>query len=130
MWAEQVSVASRKFIRGFPGARLSFPIDFVHDGVPVRIIGQGSLGAKKPVARRTRRRWRYRAYGDFHVLALGKAQVFIQLNRLAVYFPVKRPGHGMPPVLRSFLLFRFFSTERGLPKRGPAGSGQLLDAGW
>src|SRR5262249_33584774 len=91
--------------------------DFLHDGIPFRIVGQGALGAKESLPWVPTYLVGNHLHLDLNLLALGHAQVFVQFNGFSVYSTVKGFGHRLSSKLveESAVLSgskRAFSCER------------------
>ena len=69
-------------------------VDFFHDRIPLRIVGQGTLGPKKSVARPTNAFQGDRSHGNLNFLALDGVEVFVQFNAPAPHDAVECLGYS------------------------------------
>jgi hypothetical protein len=68
-------------------------VNFFHDGIPLRIVGQGSLRAQESLARLLGLLGDYSNL-NFDLLPVRHAEVFVEFDGLAVDLTVNRPGPG------------------------------------
>ncbi len=74
--------------KGRPAFQPPGLMDFGHYGIPLCVVSQCPLGAKKPVSRRTG--LGEHSHVNLNLLAIGHAQSLFQLNRIAMHHAIGR----------------------------------------